>query len=135
MKREKIRLFGKGAKERSVRISPRTAKAIWKYLTIRSDARANDPLFATDRNTPINRHNLYGMLRSVGERAGVANVHPHRFRHTFSIQFLRNGGNIYTLQALLGHETLEMVQRYLKLSQLDLDADHRQASPVANWRL
>lgn len=135
LKREKLRLFGKGAKERSVRISPRTAKSIWKYLNCRPDAHANDPLFATDRNTPINRHNLYAMLQSVGERAGVSGTHPHRFRHTFAIQFLRNGGNIYTLQALLGHETLEMVQRYLKLAQTDLDEGHRVASPVANWRL
>lgn len=135
LKRERIKVMGKGAKERTVRIDSRTATAIWKYLTTRPNVNAGDPLFSTDRNTHIDRHNLYDMLHQVGERAGVPNVHPHRFRHTFAIQFLRNGGNIYALKMILGHETLDMVQRYLKLAQIDLDESHRQASPVANWNI
>jgi len=74
-------------------------------------------------------------LQAIGNRAGVRNVHPHRFRHTFAISFLRNGGNGYTLQMILGHTTMEMVRKYLNLAQADLESAHRLASPVANWRL
>ena len=75
------------------------------------------------------------MFAAIGRRAGVANFHPHRLRHTFAIQYLRNGGNAYTLQAMLGHSSLEMVKHYLRLAQTDVDTAHKRASPVDNWRL
>ncbi|NMC84280.1 MAG: tyrosine-type recombinase/integrase [Anaerolineaceae bacterium] len=126
---------GKGDKDRHVPISARTAQSIWKYLATRPGSRLSEPLFATDSGRHIERNNLGNMLSAAGERAGVPDVHPHRFRHTFAINFLRNGGNIYALQAILGHETLEMCLRYLKIAQVDLDDAHRRASPVDNWQL
>ncbi|TXG77464.1 integrase [Candidatus Dojkabacteria bacterium] len=62
------------------------------------------------------------------------NAHPHRFRHTFAITFLRNGGNIYLLKELLGHETLEMAMHYAKLAEQDI-AKAGVHSPVDNWKL
>lgn len=126
---------GKGNKDRHIPISPRTATAIWKYLTTRPDARVDEPLFATSTGRKMDRNNLGNMLESTADRAGIPDVHPHRFRHTFAINFLRNGGDIYTLQAILGHESLEMCLRYLKIAQTDLEKAHRRASPVDNWSL
>jgi site-specific recombinase XerD len=126
---------GKGGKDRSVYVGATTAAAIWKYLAGRKDAYLNDPLFASELGYPISRGALLKSITHTGQRAGVLNAHPHRFRHTFAIQFLRAGGNVYTLQRLLGHSTMDMVKTYLHLADQDDSDNHRRASPVSNWHL
>jgi integrase/recombinase XerD len=126
---------GKGAKERMLPISPRTSQMIWRYLAARKDTRPDAPLFSSKLNRSMTRVKLAEMFASVGDRAGVPNFHPHRLRHTFSIMYLRNGGNVFTLQTILGHSGLEMVRHYVKLAQVDVDEAHRKASPVDNLRL
>lgn len=74
------------------------------------------------------------MLRKIGDNAEVSKVHPHKFRHTFAINFLRNGGNIALLKELLGHETIEMVLVYAKIADQDID-DGAKYSVSDNWRI
>jgi len=134
----RIKVFGKGARERLLPIGTRTRKALWRYLAGRPDARPADPLFVADGTVMrrLDRWAVYKLVRRLGERAGIQpDAHPHRFRHTFAISFLRNGGDVYSLKGMLGHSTLKMVQRYLTLAQTDLENAHRRASPVDNWRL
>ena len=126
---------GKGAKERFVFIGDRARKAIWRYQAGRPEVRPGDPLFATLGGGHIERHALGRMITRLGKRAGVSNAHPHRFRHTFGIWFLRNGGNLFELQKLLGHESLYTVQIYARLAESDLEAAGRRNSPADNWRL
>lgn len=52
-------------------------------------------------------------IRRIGARAGVA-VHIHLLRHTFATMFLRNGGDFFVLQRLMGHTTLSMTERYVQ---------------------
>ena len=61
--------------------------------------------------------------------------HLHRFRHTFAVQFLRNGGNVFELQRILGHERMDTLHIYVTLAQSDLAAAQRAHSPADNWRL
>lgn len=130
-----LKTLGKGKKERIIPFSPRTGQAIWKYMATRKNDRANDPLFITITGHPLDRDQLRRLLERIGRRAQVPGVHPHRFRHTFAINYLRNGGDSFTLQLLLGHSTMEMVRTYLNLASADLENGHRRASPVDNWKL
>jgi site-specific recombinase XerD len=138
VRNQRVYVWGKGSRERVMPLSAATTKAIWRYLqTERGQARIADPLFVQrdDASQKMNRTALRQLLVRIGERAGVRDCHPHRFRHTFAITCLRNGMNAYALQMALGHSTMEMVRVYLEIAQADLDAAHRQASPVANWGL
>ena len=131
LKNRRLIVLGKGSKERSLPFSPTTGKAVWRYLqSERGEHTQKDSLF-----NGLTREALLQLTKRLGEKAGVLDCHPHRFRHTFAINFLRNGGNAYELQALLGHTTLEMVKHYLALASTDVEAAHRRASPVENWRL
>jgi integrase/recombinase XerD len=135
---------GRDKKERTVHFGKLCAKALWRYLLPRlhpsSFTRSvpPSPLFlsrAVIDDTPMNRKSLYQLIKDLGDRAGVPHCHPHRFRHTFAITYLRNGGDVFTLQLLLGHSDMEMVRRYAAIAQSDCAASHRRASPVDNWRL
>lgn len=130
-----IRVIGKGRKERLVPISKETIEAIEESLEMREDIDHTAPLFALKSGKPIERCKLRKILAEIGHKSGVNHVFPHRFRHTFAIQYLRNGGNIYSLQRILGHSTLDMVKRYLAIAQYDIDHDHSIASPVKCWNL
>jgi len=135
LKNRHVSVFGKGSKERTLPFGPRTGQAIWKYLVTRKGELANSPLFANAAGDSLDRNELLHMIRALARRAGVRTANVHRFRHTFAINYLRNGGDGYTLQEMLGHTTMDMVKTYLRLAQADLDASHRRTSPVEHWRL
>ena len=75
------------------------------------------------------------LLRYLGERTGVKDCRPHKFRHTAAIESIRNRGDIYSLQRIQGHCTLTMCLMYLDLSRDDVAETQRRASPADNWRL
>lgn len=137
----KIRVrHGKGNKPRTVRFGKRCAKAIWEYLKDRlgPDTKPSEPLLRVAEQSdprPMSRHVLRRLLKRMGERAGVKNVHPHRLRHSFATEYLRNGGKMLALQELLGHSDLKMVRRYAKFVEADIALDHAEASPADKLRL
>lgn len=125
---------GKGNKRRFVYLGAGSRKAIWRYLAMRSNSDDSAlPLFSKLGEKYLNTRNLEKILERLGQKAGVKKVHPHRFRHTFAIEYLRGGGDIFTLQILLGHSSLEMVRHYSKFGAIDTQRVHARAGPVDNW--
>lgn len=120
---------GQKTKPRLVYLGNIAKKAVWLYMAKENKTRPTDKLF------DINHASIRSMMRNIEKRARVFNVHPHRFRHSFAIQFLRNGGDVFSLQRLLGHSSLKMVQHYLDLAQADVQNAHRRSSPADNWKL
>ena len=131
-----VKIMGKGKKERIVPISSETADAIWHYLSTRPTPKPRyaDLVFLNQDGRALNRDVVGKLIRELGRKVGVV-AHPHKFRHTGATLFLRNGGDAFTLQRILGHSTMVMVQRYIHLAQVDIEEAHRRASPVYNWDL
>jgi len=139
-------LHGKGDKPRMVRFGKATKEAILRYTNLYrppdldNDPSQPGPLFVSRNASTIGSLTVRGlemMIHKLGQAAGLREVRcsPHTFRHTFALNFLRNGGQLAELQALLGHEQLGTVLIYVKLAGLDLSAAMRKASPVDNWKL
>lgn len=135
----RIMVTGKGLKTRFVYLGKVSSHALWLYLLERypSDKPIpDDHLFTDVRGIySLTRKNVLNLIKRIGESAGVKDVYPHKFRHTFAVEFLRNGGNIFELQQLLGHSDLAMVKRYVHLAQVDLEKSAKKASPADRWRL
>lgn len=125
-----FRILGKGNKERIVRVGQITKKVLWDYIKLRDSN--NEYLWLSEERTPLKQTGVQLAIKKLARASGVgARVNPHSFRHTFATNFLRNGGNVFDLQSLLGHSSLEMVKRYSRsLSNEDAINSHIKFSPV-----
>ena len=128
-------VLGKGNKHRTVYLGRNASRAVKQYLE-KEKRNPDEPLFASERGTGTGSGLTYNGLRLLIHRLGrAANLQPkrcspHIFRHTFAVEFLRAGGNVFTLKELLGHTTLHMTNRYVALAQADIQNQHRQFSPA-----
>jgi integrase/recombinase XerD len=72
-------------------------------------------------------HHVIKIARTANVRA--TKLGPHTFRHTFALEFIRAGGDAFTLQRILGHTTLDMTRKYVHLANTDLRAAHKRFAP------
>ena len=96
-----------------------------------------DHLFLTMAGRPMSVNRVEAIIEKCGRKAGIEGVRcsPHTFRHTFAISYLRNGADVFTLQRILGHSSLDMVRNYVNLAETDVKACHRRCSPADNMEL
>jgi len=129
-------VFGKGSKERKVPIGTNSKKALIEYLTRERPEPVNphdeDYLFLSADGVSLTRNTVEQMFRRIKIAANVPNFHPHACRHTFSVQYLVNGGDAFSLQKILGHTSLEMTRKYVNLASGDVKEKHRRFSPMDN---
>ncbi len=123
----------KSRKPRSVYLGAKARKAIRAYLKQRRD---NHPaLFVTDEGKRPGYDGLRGIITRRAALAKVKAPSLHSFRRAFALAFLRNGGDIYTLQKLMGHADLQVLRRYLAQTDADLQAGHAKSGPVDHSNL
>lgn len=128
-----IKVLGKGNKERIVPFGSTTKKALIRYLQTFRPEPANDrihQLILSLDGAPLSYTGLYKAIQRLGKTAGVPRLHPHLFRHTFSVRYLMNGGDIMTLRLILGHTTLDVTQMYMHLAETHVKIQHDRFSPV-----
>jgi len=120
-----IIVFGKGAKEREVYMTPISCMYLKAYLNERTDD--NEALFVSARgdNKRLMPSGVQAMLRKIGKEVGVEKCHPHRFRRTLATNLLRKGMPLQEVQLVLGHTKVETTLIYCEVDKDSVKADHR----------
>ncbi|MBP6963843.1 MAG: tyrosine-type recombinase/integrase [Armatimonadetes bacterium] len=124
-------VVGKGDIERVVPFGQAARQALTQFMA-RRGALDTKTVFVSTLGQPLNRHRARDIIKARCKEAGVTGVRcsPHTFRHTCAVWYLRNGGDVFSLQKLLGHSDLTMTRRYCELSQTDVADKHRLYSPA-----
>lgn len=128
-----IKVMGKGSKERIVPMGKFVQMMIWNYINnVRSKLIEDDckNLFLSPAGKPITVNAIKLMFSRLAKSSGVKRLHAHLCRHTFAINYLLNGGDIFSLKEILGHTTLEMVNHYLHFTSSQITAQHHKYSPM-----
>lgn len=81
----------------------------------------------------LTRNGVFQLVQKWGRLASIteARCSPHTFRHFFATQYLRSGGDVVSLQRILGHSRLDVTERYLRFAGTDVAAQHRKFTPGA----
>lgn len=132
--KQEFQVMGKGRKERTIYINDVACFHLFRYLKWRAQKEgltleelASRPLFATVKR-PYDRMTKAGvqyLLKQLGKRAGVGNVHPHRFRRTFATDLLNRGMRIEEVMVLMGHTKIETTLIYCNIKQDNVRESYR----------
>ncbi len=115
---------------RTVPISPLTATHVQKLLKVRLPTwHDNIPVFCSYEGRPLLETSWAHRLKQYSHQLGHS-ITPYSLRHSFALLYLRNGGNVFTLQRTMGHADLNMTKRYLALTGEDLKKKHEGASTI-----
>jgi site-specific recombinase XerD len=119
-----FKVMGKGRKERYVPFGRRVARVLMKYqLKHRPEPIGTDNFWLKKDGTPLPAKRIEKLVSHYGRKVGLR-VYPHKMRHTSSVLYLRNGGDVFSLQKKLGHKSLVMTRRYSNLADADVRDKH-----------
>jgi site-specific recombinase XerD len=115
--KRRLKVRGKGSKDRIVPFGSQTVQSLLRYIEgFRAQPRGEiRPVFTAVDGYPMVRGGLEQIFQRLRQSSGVPRLRGHITRHTFAVNYLMGGGDVRTLQMILGHETLEMTMKYLHL--------------------
>lgn len=115
-------VHGKGAKERMTYTTSVSAKHMQEYLKNRRDS--GNSLFYNKDHKPLRPGGIRHILNQIAKRAGVENVHPHRFRRTFATGLAKRGMDVQDIQRLLGHSDINTTMRYITMDDTKIQSSY-----------
>ncbi len=131
-----LRCHGKGSKERLVPIGKSALH--WLEIYLRGKERAEvamkgkkQLLFLINGGEPMTRQWIWSLVSDYAKRAGLVDVSPHTFRHTFATHLLEHGADTRSVQTLLGHADLATTQIYTHVSNTRLRQSYNKYHPRA----
>ena len=130
---QSLRITGKGGKTRVVPVLPAVSQAISEYRRLCPlHLEAGEPLFRGVRGGPLHPGVLQQAVRRLRGALGLAETAtPHALRHSFATHLLGNGGDLRTIQELLGHASLSTTQIYTAVDTERLLEVYERAHPRA----
>jgi integrase/recombinase XerC len=126
-----LTVLGKGAKERMVPVLPVLAEAMAGYAAkIPWPASPSAPLFLSRRGKPMSPREAQALMQRLRGALGLSEkATPHALRHSFASHILQGGGDLRSLQELLGHASLSTTQIYTAIDTGQLMATYQSAHP------
>jgi site-specific recombinase XerD len=128
-----LKVLGKGKKERIVPMGSNAQRALQRYLfryRPQPLCTSIDNVFLSLVGEPVTENSVKLIFSRLAKKSGISRLHAHLCRHTFATRFLINGGDVFTLQRILGHSTLEMVRHYVNLASDHVVIQHQKYSPL-----
>jgi len=116
-------VLGKGNKERIVYLTEVAMMHLQEYIAERKDF--TEALFVGKGAKRLSKNGIEALLRRLGKKANVENVHPHRYRRTLATNLLDRGMNIQDVATILGHADLKTTQIYCYISQVNVQNAYR----------
>jgi site-specific recombinase XerD len=114
---------GKGSKSRRVYLPTECVTALREWLAVRETDCKHDFLFSLDRNRRMHNNGIATLIETVKAIAGYAgreNIKPHSLRHACATRLLRNGADLRSIQAFLGHTSIVVTAQYLHTDEEQL---------------
>jgi site-specific recombinase XerD len=128
-----VKVYGKGRRERILPLGRELSRSLENYLAMTRPLIAEEgeeALFVTQQGTRYTREGMSTLVKTKLQKVHVKGHYgPHKLRHTYATNYLRNGGNLEQLRIVLGHRNISTTQRYLSLLPEDLTRAQRSASP------
>lgn len=121
-------VLGKGSKRRTCYFSAEAKLYMERYIESRDDAEPALFVASSKPHARLKASSIERMMRNLGKRAGVSNVHPHRFRRTMATNNLRRGMKLEEIQQLLGHSNMDTTLIYAKVDKELLKVNARRLS-------
>ncbi len=132
-----LRVMGKGQKERLVPVTERAfqwlkayREEVWPAWSDPRSRRYAEVVFLSARRKPLTRMAVWKILAKRALAAGLDHVHPHVLRHSFATHLLQGGADVRAVQLLLGHQSLNTTERYLKVTDDELLGLFRNHHPL-----
>jgi site-specific recombinase XerD len=126
-----IRVFGKGNKQRLLPLPAETVEVLQNYLRLERPWTNSSILFISlkgpHRGQPMTLAGLRSLFRHHRCCSEVLQANPHRFRHTFGADMVRNGISLPALQQLMGHAHIRTTMRYVQLAPQDVWCEYARA--------